>query len=104
MSFPSTIAVSVSGLTTLLAQRLGISLGGADYWVQGELDYHTRNAIREFQVLTGYWRERVSLTTAANTPFYDLYASIVPRTVLDTDILAQAGYALLEYAGSGPYI
>ena len=107
MALPSTVPVSVSALTPLLAQRLGISLGGADYWVQGELDYHVRNSIREFQVLTGYWRSRLNLVTAAGVPFYDLHAGsspAIPRTVLDTDILAQVGYHLLEYAGTGNFI
>jgi hypothetical protein len=107
MAIPSTIPVSIASLTTLLAQRLGINLSAKDYWVQNELDYLVRSAIREFQVLTGYWRERLILTTVAGTPFYDLSAIASPaiqNSVLDTDILAQVGYHLLEYAGSGDYI
>jgi len=107
MAIPSTIPVSISELTTLLAQRLGISLSAPDYWVTGELDYHVRNAVREFQVLTGYWRSNVTLPLVAGVPFYDLSAiasPAAPNSVLDTDILAQVGYHLLEYAGTGPFI
>ena len=102
MPLPSTIPVSISELSGLLYQRLGLS--GSDYWVTDELDRHVRNSIREFQVLTGYWRSRVSLVTSNNQPFYDLSASLIPLSVQDTDILAQVGYHLLEYAGSGAYI
>ena len=96
--------MTISDLTSLLAGRLGINLFGIDYWATAELEYHVRNAIREFQVLTDYWRSRLRLQVTANDVFYDLHASLIPRTVRDTDILAQVGYHLLEYAGSGPYV
>jgi hypothetical protein len=98
---PSTITVSIASLTNLLAQRLGCNLAQQDYWNSAELDLYIRMTMREFQVLTGYWRDRVTLTTAANTPWYDLNAlGIVPFTVQDTGILQQVGYQLLEYSGT----
>ena len=101
MPTPSTITVSIASLTNLLAQRLGCNLAQQDYWSAAELDLYIRMTMREFQVLTGYWRDRVTLTTAANTPWYDLNAlGIVPFTVQDTSILQQIGYQLLEYSGT----
>ena len=104
MPLPSATPTSINELVTLLAQRLGIILPG-DYWTAAELTYLIRNAIREFQCLTGYWRSRLSFTTAANVPFYDLHRlGVIPLTVTDNDILAQVGYALLEYADVSPFI
>src|ERR1700728_2193613 len=103
MPGPPAVTVSISSLTTLLAQRLGANLAGQDFWVTAELDLYVRQAIREFQVLTDYWRNKITLPAAANTPFYDLHAlGAIPYTVNDTDILAQVGYHLLEYDGTQP--
>ena len=101
MPTPSTITVSIASLTNLLAGRLGCNLTQQDYWNAPELDLYIRMTMREFQVLTAYWRDRVTLTTAANTPWYDLNAlGIVPFTLQDTGILQQVGYQLLEYSGT----
>jgi hypothetical protein len=102
MPGPPAVNVSISILTTLLAQRLGINLAGApNFWGTAELDLYVRQAIREFQVLTAYWRDRPQLVTATNVPFYDLHAlGVIPYTVNDTDILKQVGYHLLEFDGS----
>jgi hypothetical protein len=92
--------VTITNLESLLAQRLGLS-SGTDFWNLAELGIYIRQAIREFQVLTGYWRQTVQLTTAAGIPYYDLHANgAIPFTVLDTDILAQVGFHLLEYSGA----
>lgn len=104
MSLPSVIPVSVSELTGLLVERLGLVSSPTDFWITAELDNHIRNAVREFQVLTGYWRARGTLTTSTGVPFYDLHTALVPRSTLDTDVLAQAGYHLLEYSGAGAYV
>jgi hypothetical protein len=99
-----TLSISIASLEQLLAQRLGMS-SGLDFWNLDELGIYIRQAIREFQVLTGFWRQTVQLTTTAGQPYYDLHANgAIPFTVLDTDILAQVGYHLLEYAGAGAYI
>lgn len=92
--------MTITDLESLLAQRIGIG-SGTDFWNLAELGIYIRQAIREFQVLTGYWRQTVQLTTAANIPYYDLHANgAIPFTVLDTDILKQVGFHLLEYSGS----
>ena len=92
--------MTITNLESLLAQRLGLS-SGTDFWNLAELGIYIRQAIREFQVLTGYWRQTVQLTTAAGIPYYDLHANgAIPFTVLDTDILAQVGFHLLEYSGA----
>ena len=99
-----TLSISIASLEQLLAQRLGMS-SGPDFWNLAELGIYIRQAIREFQVLTGFWRQTVQLTTTAGQPYYDLHANgAIPFTVLDADILAQVGYHLLEYAGAGAYI
>lgn len=92
--------MTIASLESLLAQRLGIG-SGTDFWNLAELGIYIRAALKEFQVLTGYWRSTVSLTTAAGTPYIDLHANgAIPFTVLDTAILQQVGYHLLEYSGT----
>ena len=98
MPGPPPINVSINSLVSLLQTRLGDS---GTFWNAAELALYVRQAIREFQVLTNYWRARVDLTTTALSAFYDLHATgAIPYTVEDTDILNQVGYHLLEYDGS----
>jgi hypothetical protein len=101
MPAPPTLSISLNSLATLLAQRLGI-VSATDFWSIPELVTYLRQAIREFQVLTGFWRSSAQLQAAASTTWYDLSAATptCAYTVLDTDILAQVGYQLLEYSGT----
>lgn len=104
MSAPSTLSISISSLVILLAQRMGLNLGGTEFWTTAELTLYIQQAIREFQVLTGYWRARVQLSTVAGIPYYDLHSSgVVPLTINDTAILQQVGYHLLEFNGTGAF-
>ncbi len=97
MPGPPSVSVSIATLTALLQTRLG----DQTFWVQPELDLYIRQAIREFQVLTNYWRTPVQLVTAPNAAFYDLAATgVIPYNAVDLDILNQVGYHLLEFDGT----
>lgn len=103
MPGPPAVTVSIASLNTQLAQRLGANPAGQDFWGIAELDLYIRQSIREFNVLSDFWRQRVTLSTSPNTPFYDLHTisgSPIPYTVNDTDILAQVAYHLIEYDGT----
>lgn len=104
MPTPPTLSISIDGLVTLLAQRLGINLSGVDFYTEAELTLYVQMAIREFQVLTGYWRQRSQIQTSATTTFYDMN-TLVPGcslNVLDMAILEQVALHLLETDGSQP--
>jgi len=103
MPTPPTLAITINSLVALLQQRLGETTG--IYWTPTELTLYIRQAIREFQVLTGFWRSRIQITTSANTPFYDLSSSDpqLAYTVTDFDILSQIGFHLLE-SGASPFV
>jgi hypothetical protein len=95
------LGISISTLASGLAKRLGLKLALQDFYTLPELDLYVRQSIREFQVLTNYWRGSVQLNTSPGSPFYDLHAlGIIPFTVYDTDILNQVGYHLLEFSGT----
>src|SRR5688572_3027373 len=75
-----------------------------------ELDLYLFEALRTWQVLTSYWRERGTLSTTANTTFYDiptnLSGSLRNYTLQDRDLVAVIQAHFLEpvtglsYAGS----
>lgn len=70
-------------------------------WVDLELDANLQTAFRIFQSITGFWRERATFNTTANTVFYDLYAtpSLVPAVapvLTELDVLYPVQYALWE--------
>ena len=103
MPTPPTLNITINVLVGLLQTRLAESVGV--YWTAAELALYIRQAIREFQVLSGYWKSRIQLATAANTPFYDLSAADpqLAYNVTDLDILSQVGFQILE-SGSAPFI
>jgi hypothetical protein len=103
MPTPPTLTITINALVGLLQQRLAETTGV--YWAPSELVLYIRQAIREFQVLTGYWRSRIQVSTVASQPFYDL-SSADPQlayTVTDLNILAQVGYQILE-TGVPPFV
>ena len=61
------------------------------YFVDAELEYYITEALRTWQCLTAYWRERASLVTISGTAFYDIptNCSIRSYNVLDQDIVSQ---------------
>jgi hypothetical protein len=66
-----------------------------------ELGLYIKEALRTWQVLTSYWRERATLSTVAGTAFYDLSVSLSTLrgyTLKDQDLIAQMQYHLLEPA------
>lgn len=103
MPTPPTLTITINALVGLLQQRLAETTGV--YWAPAELALYVRQSIREFQVLTGYWRSQIQVPTVANQPFYDLSAADpqLAYTVTDLDILAQIGYQLLE-TGVVPFV
>lgn len=102
MPSPPTLAITISGLVSLLAARLGVNTSITDYWNYAsgaELELYIRAAIREFQCLTGFWKDQIPFTVAADTAFYDVSTldSSVSYNVTDLNICAQAAYHLLEF-------
>ena len=96
MPTPPTLTISINSLVLQLQTRLAETTGV--YWDTTELTYYVRQAIREFQVLTGFWRAKIQVPTVANQAFYDLSAADakLAYTVNDTDILSQVGAQILE--------
>lgn len=92
---------------TELAQRLGDP--DKIFWIDAELKLITRETLRIFSLLTGYWRVKPApITTSSGTVFYDLatlFPSQLGYTVTDTEIEQILLYHLLEpptipYAGT----
>lgn len=103
MPTPPTLTITINSLVALLQERLAETTGV--YWAPSELVLYIRQSIREFQVLTGFWRGRIQVATVANQPFYDLSLadSQLSYNVTDLDILSQIGYQILE-KGSNPFV
>lgn len=92
-------------LKTLLAARLGDP--SKVFWIDAELGLLLSEALRTFGLLSAFWRERGTLSTSANTAFYNINSLLtngatllLSPTVTDRDIIQQLQYALLESASS----
>lgn len=89
-----------------MAQRLNDPL--YTYWLNSgtynELGGIIKEALRTWQTLTGYWRDRALLITSPSTTFYDLTTSLNPalRTynVTDSEEIASMIYRLSENLGA----
>lgn len=83
------------------AQQLAIALRDPNnsYWCPVELHNAIIEALRIFQALTGYYRQRASFPSVVSTAFYDL-RSVIPNeykfTITDNDLLAEIQAHLLE--------
>lgn len=80
-----------------LAARLNDA--GKLYWVDDELATCLSEALRTWQALTGYWRDRQTFALAALAPFYDIPSalpSLLAYTVTDRDLVGAIQYHLLE--------
>lgn len=89
--------------TTLSAARTQLYAKLSDqteqYWAAEELNQHIRTALRVYQALSGYRRQRITLSTANRSPFYDLHTiSAFSRTIRDREVVKEIQYALLEPA------
>lgn len=66
-----------------------------------EVTGYLQEALRVWQVLTGYWRDRETFDTVASTAFYDLEAKIATSrdfTITDRVLVAEMQYHTLEPA------
>jgi hypothetical protein len=94
------LAYSHTSLTeakTELSRRLHDT--GKVFFVDAELEIYIKEALRTWQTLTAYWRERGVFATTADTAFYDInsqLSSIRGFTIKDQDLLGQIQYHLLE--------
>lgn len=97
--------------TTLLQARTQLAVRLQDtgnvYWGAAELNLYIVEALRTYQALTGFYREKISWPSTPFQPFYDLtsdpaiqplYAQQFGYSVYDTDILTAVEYHLLEPA------
>ncbi len=88
-------------MKTALAARLGDT--GKVFFVDAELELYCKEALYNFQALSGYWRDRFTFQTVANTPFYDISAvtgSLLAPSIKDVDLLTQIQYHLIEPVGT----
>lgn len=75
------------------------------YWTDGELGLYLAEALRTWNVMTGFWRDTATLNTVVSQPFYDLTTlvdgdgvSILSYTVKDQDLVTYIQYHFLEPA------
>ena len=89
--------VTLSTLLQELANRLYDP--SQVFWTAAELQMYVAEALRTFNALTSYWRGDFVFPSIASTTWYDLTAvsnSLVPYTLLDTDLYNVIEYHLLE--------
>lgn len=74
------------------------------FWTDAEIAVLLTEAMRTWGTLSGFWRERGTFNTAADTAFYDIPSSITSGllnyTVTDRDLIKSLQYNLLESASS----
>lgn len=100
-----------SQLRTALLQRLRDT--SAVFWLNAsatdEVSLYLGEALRSFGVLSGFWRERSTVSLTPGTFIYALesqtagsptLASLIAPTITDRDIIQQIQYALLEAAST----
>jgi len=84
-------------LRTVLAQRLQDPT--FVFWAAPELNVYITEALRTWNVMAAWYRDRMAFNTTSATPFYDLAAvpgSLIPRTVTDQSLFEEIEYHLLE--------
>jgi len=95
--------ITFGGAKTQLSARLhdASNVFFTDTGTYPEIELYLKEALRVWQVLTAYWREEESLSTAASTPFYDLRVELAttrPFTIYDRELVAEIQYHFLEPA------
>lgn len=91
----TTLTSAIQQLSARLNDSLNIQ------WAQAELQNSIVEALRIFQALTGFYRERVPLNTVPNQIFYDLRTTNPTQyafTVTDDQLLSEIQYHFKEPA------
>jgi hypothetical protein len=73
-------------------------------WSQAELTLYIQEALRTWQSLTGYWRDRFQFNLSSGANFYDLTqqaGSLIAFNLKDSDLLSVMLYHLIEPQISG---
>jgi hypothetical protein len=71
--------VTLATLQTLLAARWE----GTPFWDSTDATNAINEALREWNMLTGFWKERVTLTTVANQVWYSVPSTLVYQLRMD---------------------
>jgi hypothetical protein len=69
------------------------------FWASAELTVYIQEALRTWNIMAAWYRDRMVFNTTSATPFYDLSAvpgSLIPYTVTDRDLFQSIEYSLLE--------
>jgi hypothetical protein len=59
-----------------MQSRLADRLERSPFWTTAELTAYVNEALRTYSALTGYWKQRVTLVTIANLPYYNLAGAL----------------------------
>lgn len=91
-------ATTFLSLKTQLADRLDDQ---QIFWTSAELGLLIKEAMRVWNVMTGYWRQRVQFQSVANQAFYSLpavatLAATHSFTLTDRDLITDMEYSLIE--------
>ena len=96
--------ITFSDLKTALFQRVGDEVFYSDVGAYPEIGLYVKEALRVWNAVANFWRDRVVFTTIAGQAFYRLStASVVSNptdllvpTLTDSDLTAEIMYHLLE--------
>lgn len=94
---PSTSCVNLVAAATAVLARLGDTVGV--HWTLAEVERYLVEALRTYNALTQFYRNRDSFTSTDAEAFYDLptvLASLRAYTVTDRDLITDLEYALME--------
>lgn len=80
-----------------LRARLQDHYTGDPFWSATEANDAINEAMRQFNLYTGYWRGSVVATTTANSPFLSMGATLTYRTRVTRAGLALAKKSILEF-------
>jgi len=97
-------APSLAQLRGVLASRLQDPANV--FWSATELNIYIQEALRTWNVMAAWYRDRMVFNTTAATPWYDLAtqpASLVPCTVTDQSLFEEMEYHLLEPSTPGTW-
>jgi len=89
--------INLATMLTQLSERLDDESNV--YWTTPELTAYIQEALRTWQSMAGYWRNRMIFNTALNTSFYDLTkqaGSQIPFTVTGSQLVSVMLYQLIE--------
>jgi len=59
-----------------MQSRLADKLERSPFWSTNELTAYLNEALHTYSALTGYWKQRVVLTTIANLPYYNIAGAL----------------------------